>query len=76
MHRTVIEDEHTYAVRIDDGAMLDAAEQIEHARAHLTAGGRQQLAGILDAEPDKLDAELDTLSARARDEGAQAPDHT
>ena len=40
VHRTVIEDEHTYAVRIDDGALLDAAEQIEHARAHLTAAGR------------------------------------
>jgi ParB-like nuclease domain len=66
VHRTVIEDEHTYAVRIDDGAMLDAAEQIEHARAHLTPGARQQLAGILDANPDKLDAELDTLAARAR----------
>ena len=35
VHRTVVEDEHTYAVRIDDGALLDAAEQIEHARAHL-----------------------------------------
>ena len=66
VHRTVIEDEHTYAVRIDDGAMLDAAEQIEHARAHLTPAGRQQLAGILDAKPDKLDTELDALSARAR----------
>ncbi|MGZ6564982.1 MAG: hypothetical protein ACXVH1_36520, partial [Solirubrobacteraceae bacterium] len=66
VHRTVIEDEHTYAVRIDDGAMLDASEQIEHARAHLTPGGRQQLAGVLDANPDKLDAEFDTLSARAR----------
>ena len=66
VHRTVIEDEHAYAVRIDDGAMLDAAEQIEHARAHLTPGARQQLAGILDANTDKLDAELDTLSARAR----------
>jgi hypothetical protein len=66
VHRTVIEDEHTYAVRIDDGAMLDASEQIEHARAHLTPGGRQQFAGILDANPDKLDAELDTLTARAR----------
>ena len=66
VHRTVIEDEHTYAVRIDDGALLDTAEQIEHARAHLTPGARRQLAGILDAHPDKLDAELDTLSARAR----------
>jgi hypothetical protein len=30
VHRTVVEGEHTYAVRIDDGSMLDAAEQIEH----------------------------------------------
>jgi hypothetical protein len=66
VHRTVIEDEYTYAVRIDDGAMLDAAEQIEHARAHVTPGGRQQLAGILDVKPDKVDNELDALSARAR----------
>ncbi len=29
VHRTVVEDEHTYAVRIDDGALLDAAEQID-----------------------------------------------
>ena len=34
----VVEDEHAYAVRIDDGALLDAAEQIARARAHLTAG--------------------------------------
>ena len=66
VHRTVIEDERTYAVRIDDGALLDAAEQIEHARSHLAPAGRQQLAGILGVEPDKLDSELDTLSARAR----------
>ena len=66
VHRTVIEDERTYAVRIDDGALLDAAEQIEHARSHLAPAGRQQLAGILGVEPDKLDSELDTLSARAK----------
>ena len=30
VHRTIIEDEHTYAVRIDDGTLVDAAEQIEH----------------------------------------------
>ena len=35
VHRTVVEDEHTDAVRIDDGAMLDAAEQIAHARERL-----------------------------------------
>jgi hypothetical protein len=66
VHRTVVENEHTYAVRIDDGAMLDAAEQIEHARGQLSAEGRRQIAGILGCELDRLDAELDTLTARAK----------
>ena len=66
VHRTVVEDEHTYAVRIDDGAMLDAAQQIEHARAHLTADGQRQIAAILGCEPERLDGALDTLAARAK----------
>jgi hypothetical protein len=66
VHRTAVEDEHTYAVRIDDGSMLDAAEQIKHARAHLTADGQRQLAAILGCELERLDAELDTLAARAK----------
>ena len=66
VHRTVVEDEHAYAVRIDDGALLDAAEQTDHARAHLTAAGREQAARLLGCEPDQLDTELDTLAARAR----------
>ena len=44
VHRTVVEDEYTYAVRIDDGAMLDATEQIGHARVHLSTEGRRQIA--------------------------------
>lgn len=66
VHRTVVEDEHTYAVRIDDGSMLDAAEQIEHARAHLAADGQRQIAAILGCELERLDAGLDTLAARAK----------
>ncbi len=66
VHRTIVEDEHTYAVRIDDGAMLDAAEHIERARTHLTATEREQLAHGLACEPDKVDRELDTLTARAK----------
>ena len=66
VHRTVVEDEHTYAVRIDDGALLDGAEQIDHARVHLAADGQRQIAGLLGCEADKLDRELDTLAARAR----------
>ena len=66
VHRTIVEDEHTYAVRIDDGALLDATKQIEQARAHLTATERDQLAQILACEPGKVDRELDTLTARAK----------
>jgi hypothetical protein len=66
VHRTIVEDERTYAVRIDDGALLDGAEHVEHARAHLAPAEREQLASILGCEPDKLDRELDTLTARAK----------
>ena len=66
VHRTIVEDEHTYAVRIDDGAMLDAAEQIAHAREHLGSQEQRQIAAILGCKPDRLDAELDTLTARAK----------
>ncbi len=59
VHRTVVEDEHTYAVRIADGAMLDATEQIGHARVHLSTEGRRQIAGVLGCEPERLDSELD-----------------
>lgn len=66
VHRTVVEDEHTYAARIDDGALLDAVEQIERARQHLTPEGQRQIASILGCEPERVDAELDTLAARAK----------
>jgi hypothetical protein len=66
VHRTVVEDEHTYAVRIDDGALLDGAEQIEHARRHLTETGQRQIAAILGCAADRLDRELDALTARAK----------
>ena len=66
VHRTVVEDEHTYAVRIDDGTILDAAQQIDHARPHLNEAGRGQAAAILGCELQRLDRELDALAARAK----------
>jgi hypothetical protein len=61
-------DEHAYAVRIDDGTLLDGPEQIEieHARAHLTPAGQRQAASGLGCKLSKLDSELDTLAARAK----------
>ena len=66
VHRTVVEDEHAYAVRIDDGALLDAAEQIAHAREHLGTEGQRQIASILGCTPERIDAQLATLAARAK----------
>ena len=67
VHRTVVENEHTYAVRIDDGALLDAADQIEHARAHLTPAAQQQAARMLGCALAELDGELDTLDRPRQD---------
>jgi hypothetical protein len=66
VHRTIVEDEHTYAVRIDDGALLDGHEQVQHAHAHLSGESAGQLAAILGCEADKLETELETLVARAK----------
>jgi hypothetical protein len=66
VHRTLVEDERAYAVPIDDGALLDTAEQVARARAQLTPNGRRMLAGILECPAEQLDGELDALTARAR----------
>ena len=66
VHRTVVEDEHTYAIRIDDGALLDAADHVDQARGRLDDTGREQLTAILGCAPDKLETELDALTARAK----------
>jgi hypothetical protein len=66
VHRTVVENEHVYAVRIDDGVLLDGAEQVEHARNHLTAEHHAEAAAALGCDAERLDSELDALAARAK----------
>ncbi|RKQ90849.1 hypothetical protein C8N24_0664 [Solirubrobacter pauli] len=66
VHRTLVEDETTYAVRIDDGALLDAHSQITLARQHLTDAGRRAIAHAFRCDLDELDSELDTLQTRAK----------
>ena len=68
VHRTVVEDEHAYAVRIDDGALLDAAEQIEQARAQLSDPGREQA-----ARPARLRAREARDRARRAHRSRQEP---
>jgi hypothetical protein len=52
VHRAVVEDRHTYAVRIDDGALLDGAEQIERARRQLTETGASSPPASSPVNPD------------------------
>jgi hypothetical protein len=67
VHRTIVEDEHTYAVRIDDGALLDAAEQIERARLQLTptARGRARCRSSWRASPWRRRSPGGCLASRA-----------
>jgi len=67
VQRTVIEQPDLYAVRLEEGAaVLDGHEQIERARAHLSSGGRETLVQTLGCDADKLELELQALSARAQ----------
>jgi hypothetical protein len=66
VHRTIVEDDTTYAVRIDEGALLEADAQLAHARAHLSPAGRRQTARLLGCTHDELDPRLDALAVRAR----------
>src|SRR5215218_3523464 len=73
VHKTIVEDPAVYAVRIDDGALLDAHAEIERARAHLTPEHTPALQAIFannddgdgDADTD-VEARLDALSQQAR----------
>ena len=74
VHKTVVENQDVYAVRIDDGALLDAHDEIQRARAHLSAADSTSLQALLaTADPggnrdDKptLDTDLDSLARRAK----------
>ena len=66
VQRTIVEQPDLYAVRLEEGAaVLDGHEQIEHARSHLDDAGRAVLIQTFGCEPDKLENELQALSARA-----------
>ncbi|MGH8735048.1 MAG: ParB/RepB/Spo0J family partition protein, partial [Burkholderiales bacterium] len=76
VHKTIVEDPTVYAVRIDDGALLDAHHEIQRAREHLTPEHTPALETIFataktsdgDADAEKVDVEarLEALSQRAR----------
>lgn len=79
VHGTVVEDKTVYAVRIDDGALLDAHDEIERARPHVTDAHTASLEAIVAAhkkrnatggeKPEEirnLDVELDALAKQAK----------
>lgn len=78
VHRTIVEDPHVYAVRIDDGALLDAHEEVERARVHLTDQHGPAIESMFatakhdDGKVD-VDHELDVLSRRAKSRTLKIP---
>jgi hypothetical protein len=69
VHRAVIEDHGLYAVRIDDGALLDCAAELAKARGKLTdLAPLAQALGVKEAEIDK---KLDQLERQAREGAAK-----
>jgi ParB-like nuclease domain len=67
VHKTVVEKEDVYAVRIELGRLLDGHDEIERARQQLAGDQqRQRLAEAVGCELDKLDTELDTLTRHAK----------
>jgi hypothetical protein len=64
VHGSVVKNDDVYAVAIDDGVLLDAAEQLKHARRYRTAAQRAQAAAALGCKGDRLDVELDARRPR------------
>jgi hypothetical protein len=66
VQRTVVENEQVYAIRIDEGMLLDCHEQLDRARAHLKPSDRAVIASAMACEERELTKELDALQARAK----------
>lgn len=70
VHRTVIEDDTLYAVRLREGdSVMVAHTEIARARQHLGADGRSVIASALQCSDQELDRKLDGLERDARDRG-------
>jgi hypothetical protein len=66
VHRTVVEDETVYAVRLREGENLMIAHtEIARARAHLAGEGRGVIASALNCEERELDKTLAELEEHA-----------
>jgi ParB-like nuclease domain len=75
VHKTIVEDPTVYAVRIDDGALLDAHHEIQRARTHLTPKHTPALETMFTTannddgnagEKRDIEAELNALSQHAK----------
>jgi hypothetical protein len=69
VHRTVLESEQLYALRIDAGAVLVADQELDRARQHLDSKAREVVRQTLKCERNKLDGKLRALVKAARDAG-------
>jgi hypothetical protein len=72
VHKTTLDSDDLYAVRLTDGSLLVAAQELARARRHLDADQLKQVATLLKCEKDKdVNKALDALAKRATDAATQ-----
>lgn len=71
VHKSIVESA-AYAVRIDDGTLLDAHAELKRARPQLTEQSLKQAATVLHCDPANVHKELDKLEVRAKSAALKA----
>jgi len=67
VHRTTIESDGVYSVRLNQGQLLNAADELGKARQFITGEHIARAADeVLKCKPDKLANELDALASRVK----------
>jgi hypothetical protein len=66
VHRTLVEDPTTYAVRLEDGAYLNAFDLISDTRPHLDDAAIGTLASVFECPAREVLAQLEIRAAQAR----------
>ncbi|MDO8208968.1 ParB N-terminal domain-containing protein [Conexibacter sp. CPCC 206217] len=66
VQRTVVEDEQVYAVRLDEGDLLDTDELLRAATNHLGDDDRARVSSVLACDEEDVDRQLVALRSKTR----------
>lgn len=66
VHKTAMEDETVYTLRLGEGSLLDATVELAKARTHMPPDRMDEVARLLGCDRDKVASELDALASRVK----------